>query len=60
MVLGENEFFLYLVGKTSNHVVLMAQLIIKGKSYGLHPFIVQIRDMDNHEPMPGEYTPIHI
>ena len=29
----------------------MAQLIISGKSYGPHPFVVQIRDMKTHEPL---------
>ena len=29
----------------------MAQLIIKGKSYGPHPFVVQIRDLETHEPL---------
>ena len=33
----------------------MAQLIIDGKNYGLTPFIVQIRDMKTHEPMPGKH-----
>jgi acyl-CoA oxidase len=29
----------------------MAQLIIDGKSYGPHPFVVQIRDLKTHEPL---------
>ena len=29
----------------------MAQLIIGGKSYGPHPFVVQIRDLKTHEPL---------
>ena len=29
----------------------MAQLIINGKSYGPHPFVVQIRDLKTHEPL---------
>ena len=31
----------------------MAQLVIDGKSYGPHPFIVQIRDLKTHEPLEG-------
>lgn len=31
----------------------MAQLYINGKCYGLHIFLVQIRDYDTHEPFPG-------
>ena len=42
------------VGKTSNHVVCMAQLYTGGKSYGIHAFLVQIRDVNTHQPLPGE------
>ena len=31
----------------------MAQLILDGKTYGPHAFIVQIRDLKTHEPLPG-------
>lgn len=31
----------------------MAQLYTKGKCYGIHPFIVQLRDDDTWMPMPG-------
>ena len=31
----------------------MAQLKSNGRDYGPHPFIVQIRDMNTHEPLPG-------
>ncbi|KAK3102107.1 hypothetical protein FSP39_008857 [Pinctada imbricata] len=41
------------VGKSSNHAVVLATLIIKGKKYGMHPFFVQIRSMEDHTPMPG-------
>ncbi|UYV83603.1 ACOX2, partial [Cordylochernes scorpioides] len=41
------------VGKTANHAIVLAQLYIRDKSYGLHPFMVQIRSMENHQPMPG-------
>lgn len=41
------------VGKSTNHAIVMAQLVIKGKNYGPHPFIVQIRSMENHMPQPG-------
>lgn len=29
----------------------MAQLIIKDKSYGPHPFVVQVRDLKTHQPL---------
>ncbi|XP_039264820.2 peroxisomal acyl-coenzyme A oxidase 1-like [Styela clava] len=41
------------LGKAANHAVVMAQLIIKGESYGMMPFIVQIRDLSTHLPLPG-------
>ena len=31
----------------------MAQLILDGKSYGPHAFIVQIRNLKTHESLPG-------
>lgn len=41
------------LGKTATHVVLMARLFTKGKDYGPHAFVVQIRDLDTHLPLPG-------
>ncbi|XP_046963971.1 probable peroxisomal acyl-coenzyme A oxidase 1 [Vanessa cardui] len=38
---------------TANYCVVMAQLIIKDKSYGIQPFMVQIRDEETHMPLPG-------
>lgn len=39
------------LGRTANHAVVMAQLIIDGKSHGPHPFVVQIRDLRSHQPL---------
>jgi acyl-CoA oxidase len=46
------------MGRTANHAIVVAQLMLpdqKGvyKSYGPHPFIVQIRDLSTHQPLPG-------
>lgn len=41
------------LGKTSNHAIVLAQLYTQGNSHGLHAFIVPIRDMSTHEPLPG-------
>ncbi|CAG4986312.1 unnamed protein product [Parnassius apollo] len=38
---------------TSNYCVVMARLFIKGKSHGIHPFMVQLRDEETHMPLPG-------
>lgn len=41
------------LGHTANHAVVVAQLYTKGKCYGIHAFIVQLRDLNTHEPMKG-------
>jgi acyl-CoA oxidase len=41
------------LGKAANHAVVMAQLILNGKPYGPHPFVVPIRDLKTHEPLPN-------
>ncbi len=40
------------LGKVANYALVYAQLIIDGKEYGVHSFMVQIRD-ENHQPLPG-------
>ncbi|XP_046383473.1 probable peroxisomal acyl-coenzyme A oxidase 1 [Ischnura elegans] len=41
------------LGHTANYAVVVAQLISKGEKYGIHPFVVQLRDENTHMPMPG-------
>ncbi|XP_068119873.1 peroxisomal acyl-coenzyme A oxidase 1 isoform X3 [Hyperolius riggenbachi] len=41
------------LGKTANHAVVLAQLYTQGECKGLHAFIVPIRQMGTHEPLPG-------
>ncbi|XP_047531391.1 probable peroxisomal acyl-coenzyme A oxidase 1 [Vanessa atalanta] len=41
------------LGRTANHCIVVAQLYTQGKCHGVHPFIVQIRDLDTHMPLPG-------
>ncbi|KAG5668402.1 hypothetical protein PVAND_016342 [Polypedilum vanderplanki] len=41
------------LGHTVNHAIVMAQLYTKGECCGIQPFIVQIRDLETHKPMPG-------
>ncbi|XP_045447119.1 probable peroxisomal acyl-coenzyme A oxidase 1 [Melitaea cinxia] len=41
------------LGHVANYCILVAQLYTKGKCHGVHLFIVQIRDEDTHEPLPG-------
>ena len=46
------------VGKTSNYAVVMAMLKIGHKNYGMHGFLVQLRDLNTHEPCPGDILTI--
>ncbi|CAB3410120.1 unnamed protein product [Caenorhabditis bovis] len=41
------------LGKSSNYAVVVASLIIKGKNYGPHSFLVQLRDENTHVPLKG-------
>ncbi|XP_068109852.1 peroxisomal acyl-coenzyme A oxidase 2 [Hyperolius riggenbachi] len=41
------------LGKTCTHALVLAQLYSKGKNYGMHPFIVPVRCVKNHSPLPG-------
>ncbi|OAL48627.1 acyl-coenzyme A oxidase 1 [Pyrenochaeta sp. DS3sAY3a] len=49
--LTASKWWIGSLGRTANHAVVMAQLIINGKSYGPTPFCVQIRDLKTHEPL---------
>jgi len=41
------------LGKTSTHAVVLAQLYTRGKCHGIHPFIVQLRSLEDHTSLPG-------
>uniref|UniRef100_A0A1D1Z8Z8 Acyl-coenzyme A oxidase n=1 Tax=Anthurium amnicola TaxID=1678845 RepID=A0A1D1Z8Z8_9ARAE len=41
------------LGKVSTHAVVYARLITGGQEHGIHGFIVQIRSLDDHLPLPG-------
>ncbi|MEW5313953.1 MAG: hypothetical protein WDW38_005483 [Sanguina aurantia] len=41
------------MGKTATHAVVMARLFIAAKDYGPHAFIVQLRSLETHLPIPG-------
>ncbi|OCK80888.1 acyl-CoA oxidase [Lepidopterella palustris CBS 459.81] len=49
--LTASKWWIGSLGLTANYAVVMAQLIIDGKPYGPHPFVVQIRDLETHEPL---------
>ncbi|KAM9490980.1 peroxisomal acyl-coenzyme A oxidase 1-like isoform 3-T3 [Salvelinus alpinus] len=41
------------LGKTSNYAIVLAQLHTQGKCHGLQAFIVPLRSMNTHIPLPG-------
>ncbi|GMF75311.1 unnamed protein product [Aspergillus oryzae] len=46
------------LGRTANHAIVVAQLLVPNsggeyQSHGPHPFIVQVRDMQTHQPRKG-------
>lgn len=41
------------LGHTANHAVVVAQLYTQGECKGVHPFIIQLRDVNTHEPLKG-------
>ncbi|KKZ61749.1 acyl-CoA oxidase [[Emmonsia] crescens] len=54
--LTASKWWIGSLGRTANHAIVMAQLVIEGKSYGPHPFVVPIRDLKTHEPLEGVYV----
>lgn len=41
------------LGVWANHAVVFAKLIVDENDYGVQPFLMQIRDMETHLPLPG-------
>lgn len=41
------------LGVASTHAIVVAKLITKGVDHGPHNFIVQIRSLEDHKPLPG-------
>ncbi|CAI9095738.1 OLC1v1031736C1 [Oldenlandia corymbosa var. corymbosa] len=41
------------LGKVSTHGVVYARLILDGQEHGIHGFIVQLRSLEDHRPLPG-------
>ncbi|CAD7696654.1 unnamed protein product [Ostreobium quekettii] len=41
------------LGKTASHCILTARLFVKGVDRGPHVFVVQLRSMEDHKPLPG-------
>ena len=47
------DIFIPAVGHTATHALVVARLITKGKDEGIHFFIVQLRSLEDHKPLPG-------
>ena len=41
------------MGKIATHGAVYARLLTDGRDYGVHGFIVQLRSLDDHLPLPG-------
>ena len=41
------------LGKLATHAVVQAKTFSNGKEHGVQTFLIQIRDMDSHRPLPG-------
>ncbi|XP_048212005.1 peroxisomal acyl-coenzyme A oxidase 2 [Perognathus longimembris pacificus] len=41
------------LGRTATHTLVLAQLICSGARQGMHAFIVPIRSLQDHSPLPG-------
>lgn len=49
------------MGKSSNFAIIPARLIVDEKDHGIQMFIVQLRDLDTHQPLPGMfYLQLHL
>ncbi len=54
--LTATKFWPGALGRSSNYALLMAQLYTPDRNHscGLQMFFVQLRDLNTHEPLPGE------
>lgn len=44
------------MGKSSNFATVPARLIVDEKDRGIQMFMVQLRDLQTHQPLPGKVT----
>lgn len=44
------------MGVIATHALIQARLIIDNKDYGAHGFIVPIRSLEDHKPLPGVHV----
>jgi acyl-CoA oxidase len=51
--LTSSKWWIGSLGLAATHAVVVARLIVKGQDYGPHTFIVPIRSLEDHRPLPG-------
>ncbi|CDR38862.1 CYFA0S02e07360g1_1 [Cyberlindnera fabianii] len=51
--LGATKWWIGGAAHSATHCVVYARLIVKGKDYGTKNFVVQLRDVNTHELLPG-------
>lgn len=51
--LTATKFWIGGAAQTATHSVVFAQLIVRGRRYGVKPFVVQLRNIDTFRLMPG-------
>ncbi|OZJ06922.1 hypothetical protein BZG36_00152 [Bifiguratus adelaidae] len=50
---SSGKYWIGSLGCVANVAAVQAKLIIDGKDYGTHPFLVPIRDKETHQTLPG-------
>ncbi|KAH7110929.1 acyl-CoA dehydrogenase/oxidase C-terminal [Dactylonectria macrodidyma] len=51
--LSSTKFWIGATGVWATHSIVVARLLIRGKDYGIHLFLTQLRDLDTQQLMPG-------
>ena len=51
--ISSTKFWIGALGFYATHAIVFAHLIVDHRSYGVHPFLVQIRSQKDHELLPG-------
>ena len=41
------------LGRTANFAIVFARLLVGGRDLGIHNFLVQLRDVESHQPLAG-------
>ncbi|OCT53160.1 putative peroxisomal acyl-coenzyme A oxidase 1.2 [Cladophialophora carrionii] len=50
---SSHKYWIGSLGVVATHALVIARLVVKGQDLGNHVFLVQVRDLDTHDLMPG-------